>query len=376
MANRKLQTTAKKTTMVALSLILLLILLATILVAGPSLSSAANHRALVSPVNQQQVGIDLGQGWNLISIPVSPSSRAPASAFASIAGKLRSAWTYHGGTWLTYFPGGPAGLNTLTGVDETMGIWLEMISAGTLTVQGSSPASAQIPIAEGWALVGFPAADAMPVEVAMASLGGGYSSVWGYRAGQWIHYEPGGLVGASSAGSSSVGSLDSLVPTEGYWIQATRSGTLAVNNHASPPPGGTGVIAPGLSAFTIDGKGVTARDRLVAGVSSRPLFQGRLLPGRGPARLVVPEASLDLDVRVMEETGTLTIRTPRDLDPGTYTLLLDGQKVATFAVRGGADQGGDAGDRSLLLFVIAIVVAGVAGVSAFLYRYSAFRQRS
>lgn len=168
----------------------------------------------------------LVRGWNLISIPVSPANPTPAAVFASIADSLRAAWAYQAGAWLAYFPAAPAAVNNLAAVDETMGLWLEMDAARTLTVQGSLPDNPQIPIAAGWNLVGFPAAKAQPVETGLASLGDGYSAVWGYRDGQWVVYFPGAPPGMNS--------LDTLLPAEGYWIRATRSGTLTISDSTLP----------------------------------------------------------------------------------------------------------------------------------------------
>lgn len=196
-----------------LLLLPLLISLATVLV--------SSRPAPVSLAAEQKTGtISLAKGWNLISIPISLTDAAPAAVFASVSDKLAAAWGYQNNAWLGFFPGAPAEVNSLTAVDEKMGLWVEMKDAATLTVQGMSLAATQIPISEGWNLIGFPTLESQPVEAALAAIEGSYSAVWGYRRGGWVAHFPGA--------PADVNTMKKMTPTEGYWIQATAATILTV----------------------------------------------------------------------------------------------------------------------------------------------------
>ena len=133
-------------------------------------------------------------------------------------------------------------------------------------------------------------------------------------------------------------------------------------------PGDTSVIVPGLSALTIDGTGVTAPQSAVTGVSSQPLFTGKLTAGQGSATFEIPEAGLSFEVEVEEETGSFTVRAPQGLAAGTYTLLIDGETVATFDVSEAPAPGGDGDGFPLWIIIVLVIVALL--VSAFFYRRS------
>ena len=80
--------------------------------------------------------IDLVVGWNLISIPETPSSSATEDLLSDIIANVQTVWAYDAATGLwSYFttiPGAPQG--DLTEMTECKAYWVEMTASNTLTI--------------------------------------------------------------------------------------------------------------------------------------------------------------------------------------------------------------------------------------------------
>ena len=109
--------------------------------------------------------VTLVPGWNLVSFNVHPTNTTIAAVLSSISSKydLIYAWDATGahsssGNWLKA-DNVSASPDSLTDLNEAMGFWIHMNSAGTLNVTGSMPTTSGISIwdnAGGWNLVGYP----------------------------------------------------------------------------------------------------------------------------------------------------------------------------------------------------------------------------
>jgi len=176
----------------------------------------------------QTAEIVLLEGWNLVSLPVAPDSTDPAVLFAPVADSLALVyfWDTPAGNWKTYSPSIPPGANTLTAVDERMGLWVKMNSAATLAVSGQRPGTTQIPLHIGWNMVGFPASGPREPAAAIAAIADKVSTVLGYESetpeNPWRRYRP--------AGPAFANDLQSLQPGQGYWILATEAVMWEVAN--------------------------------------------------------------------------------------------------------------------------------------------------
>ena len=135
-------------------------------------------------------------GWNLVSIPETPTDTAPAAVLASIAGSYDLVYAYRAcdGTdpWKLYDPNAPVA-GDLAAIDNTVGLWIHMTAADTLTVSGIVPASTAIQLCPGWNLIGYPWAQPVPVAGALNSIAGKYTRVFAYdfadTADPWAVYE-------------------------------------------------------------------------------------------------------------------------------------------------------------------------------------------
>ena len=146
----------------------------------------ARKKGLASPQAQlQSFNISLAAGWNLISIPLVPADTAPTSVFSSASGNYSRVQAYNNcdvaDPWKEFDPGNP-GAADLTALDPKIGFWINVTSATTLAVNGSSQPNTNIPLCTGWNLIGYPLSVALPVTTALASIAGKYSRVYGYDA--------------------------------------------------------------------------------------------------------------------------------------------------------------------------------------------------
>ena len=133
-------------------------------------------------------GIPLSPGWNLISLPVQPTDIAASAVLAGIAGALRVVWAYPNQSWEFYDPNDPEG-STLTTLEAGMGYWVEMTTANTLSLSGSTPSSS-LSLLAGWNLVGYSGASCAAVTSALSSIASTIQVSWGYPGQAWKVYDP------------------------------------------------------------------------------------------------------------------------------------------------------------------------------------------
>ncbi|MBN1656949.1 MAG: right-handed parallel beta-helix repeat-containing protein [Anaerolineae bacterium] len=176
----------------------------------------------------QTGGIYLLSGWNLVAWPRLSSDMHLASVLAPAAGMYDTALAFAPSTpddpWRGYRPGTATYLNDLAVIDPTMGLWVHATDNVLLPFTGTPPLTAEIPLHQGWNLVGFPIRHTRAISDVLAPIDGFYSTVYGYQAGiptgSWSSYE----VGESDS------DLLSLDPGRGYWLLATQSCTLPITN--------------------------------------------------------------------------------------------------------------------------------------------------
>lgn len=177
--------------------------------------------------------IPLLPGWNLISIPQEQVDTDPATVLASIAGSYSRVYAYDNcdtvDPWKIYDPNDLAG-SDLTAIDNTMGLWVEMASAASLSISGSVPSSTDIPLCTGWNLIGYPVEQELLVAGALNSIDGRYDRLFGYEVSDIDDYWEVHSVGFPDYAND----LQLMKPTRGYWIRATENATLTLAGPPSP----------------------------------------------------------------------------------------------------------------------------------------------
>ena len=172
--------------------------------------------------------IDLVAGWNLVSFNVSPVSTAIEDVLESIDGKYNLVYAWDasatGNAWMKYDPSAGFG-NSLTDLDETMGFWVNMTEAATLSVSGIAEAGTTIEFytdAGGWNLVGWPAILSDELPDALTAIEDDYTLVIAYHTNDvsdfWKVFDPDAPTYAND--------LTEMAPGWGYWIFVTNDTEL------------------------------------------------------------------------------------------------------------------------------------------------------
>jgi hypothetical protein len=160
--------------------------------------------------------VHLSPGWNLVSLPLRPQPEATPSVLASVESSYDVVYGWDAGRYLSFFGGG----GSLHRLDETMGFWIRMKDEANLSVVGEAPGPVQIPLVEGWNLIGYPWRTPLPPQEALASIDGNYDIVyaWNPASGSWLSYAPG----------LGHGTLMEMDPGQGYWLHASRDCVLTI----------------------------------------------------------------------------------------------------------------------------------------------------
>jgi hypothetical protein len=162
--------------------------------------------------------VRLSPGWNLVSLPLRPQPADTASVLSSVEGGYDAAygWDESAGSYLSFF--GAEG--SLERLGETVGFWIRVKDEASLSVVGEPPGAVQIPLVEGWNLIGYPWRTPMPPGEALSSIDGNYDIVYGWDAssGSWLSYAPG----------LGHGTLEEMGPGRGYWVRASRDCVLTI----------------------------------------------------------------------------------------------------------------------------------------------------
>ncbi|NPV42289.1 MAG: tandem-95 repeat protein [Anaerolineae bacterium] len=194
-------------------------------------ADASSEDYLATPYGTQE--IDLNEGWNLVSFRVHPTSTDIEDVLASIEGNYSLVYAWDASepenSWLKYDPSAEPFANSLTDLDESMGFWIEMATADTLSISGTLPSATNIPLltaAGGWNLAGYPSTTNGPLPETLSAHGVGtaFSLVYTYNnadAGDpWKMYD--------LTGSSYANDLADLTSGHGYWIHVSSDATWNV----------------------------------------------------------------------------------------------------------------------------------------------------
>lgn len=161
----------------------------------------------------------LFEGWNLISLPLTPVDPSNGVVLADILDDVNSVWTFDGEakTWSSYSPGAPSNLVEM--VDD-QGYWIKMTEDATLTLRGEYVYTGELALFEGWNFIGLPLTPEDPsIEVVLADILDNVIFVWAFdgETKTWSVYSP----GAPS-------DLTEIVEGRGYWIKMKADANLTI----------------------------------------------------------------------------------------------------------------------------------------------------
>jgi len=139
--------------------------------------------------------INLLTGWNLISFPINLTNKLVKDVFRNI--NFESIFSY--GSWLYYFNESEHNFNI---INESKGYWVNSLGDQILTIEGTEFESPEIPLKEGWNLVGYPYLEEKDVSDLFENKG-----IYSYN-GDWSSYIP----------NRTFNSLTTMKPGSGYLV--------------------------------------------------------------------------------------------------------------------------------------------------------------
>ena len=189
-------------------------------------NNSATFLINVSSPSTGTISIPLVSDWNLVSIPLHPDNTAIADLLSSIEGNYELVYAFDCSTksWKIYDPSNPPFANTLSKIDEKMGLWIKMTAGDTLVIHGSEPNSSTIPLCTEWSLIGYPSRQNREVSEALNPIAGAYTLVYAYDAANasWKKFDPNDPPFANS--------LEQMQPGWGYWIKANQNTNWTIAN--------------------------------------------------------------------------------------------------------------------------------------------------
>jgi hypothetical protein len=214
---------------------------------------------------QSTQSMPLQPGWQLVSLPVVPGNTSPSAVLASITSQLQEAQAFDGcsGTPTRVFDPTASSGNTLSSIDQSMGVWIKMTTPANLTLSGTAPTTTTIHLCSGLNLVGYPLATELPPTTVLAPIAGKFSRVYGYNASQpddpWEIFD--------TSVPDFANTLRTMKPGRGYYVLATQDTTLTLTV-AAPPTGS-------FSGLT-EGQTITERTAISGTVTSSALASWQL----------------------------------------------------------------------------------------------------
>jgi hypothetical protein len=174
---------------------------------------AVNPPAGWTDIEDVNYTLNLKKGWNLISLPVTPENTTLAAVMSPVEGKYIDVAAWDGGwEYRSYAYGDWFG--TLDSIEPKKGYWVNMKENANLIVHGQAINAFNITLHGGWNLIGWPSTQAMPVE----NLTVGYVDLATWDGG-WIY--------RSYAYGDWFGTLSSIEPGKGYWLNIPQGSELA-----------------------------------------------------------------------------------------------------------------------------------------------------
>ncbi|UCG70820.1 MAG: right-handed parallel beta-helix repeat-containing protein [Thermoplasmata archaeon] len=128
---------------------------------GNEITSMALSKEVIIVLGGMKFDIPLFEGWNMISVPLNMTDTTLENVLSDLGSNYRAVQWYNVNDivdlWKHYHID-KMGMNDLTNIDRSMGIWILMKSDDTLTVAGSVPvpSTTDIQLKTGWNLVGYP----------------------------------------------------------------------------------------------------------------------------------------------------------------------------------------------------------------------------
>jgi len=159
---------------------------------------------------------DLVEGWNLVSLPLTPLvDNSTSAVLSSMSGKYDAVYSYNAAT--KQFE------DVMTGtMDPDIGYFVHVTSAGTWTYTGTPYTDMSVPLEPGLNMVGWLNCS-KPIDNALSSIAGNYWYVarWNATSQKFETYNP--------VAPSEFNDFNTMERGEGYFISMKGAGTLTAS---------------------------------------------------------------------------------------------------------------------------------------------------
>ena len=180
--------------------------------------------------NNKNCSVTLVNGWNLVSMPCSPSNKTLDYSLASMNGGYVSMHWYDpnddGDHWKSYNPSMPSWVvQDLGNISIQDGYWLYINKSPSIvwSLQGNITLPTYVYLYNGWNLAGYPSNETKNVTLALQTINTSVSSIHMYNASDtndpWKVYNP--------SLDPSFNDLTMLNPFFGYWMNITTNQSSA-----------------------------------------------------------------------------------------------------------------------------------------------------
>jgi hypothetical protein len=188
-------------------------------------------------VGESPPGLNLNQGWNLLSLNVSPDDSSVEVVFSEIVDNVASVWKWEAGNWAVHLPSATVsqfvdyvtskGFSVLSTITPGEGFWVNSNKAQTLNVTGTQPSDPSSSLTKGWNLIGLKSDEAKSIDDVVSGNETNITSIWKWQDGKWAVYLPGqDDGGAAYAENKGFTMFENIKPGEGFWVNATQETTL------------------------------------------------------------------------------------------------------------------------------------------------------
>lgn len=157
--------------------------------------------------------LSLIEGWNLISIPVEINDWILPAPFSSIIGNYSNVFGFINGNWVELMDNDE--------INETMGLWINMLQNGTLVVIGSlSKSPINFNLNQGYNLIGYPTLNESNVSYVFGNVSD-LINIFSYENDVWYSYFP--------LKNKQLNTLKKIKPGYGYWVKVKNDTTWIFN---------------------------------------------------------------------------------------------------------------------------------------------------
>ena len=180
------------------------------------ISKDTNGLGSASPTQGAKIARHFTTGSHLVSIPLNLSTDDLSTVLGTL--DYNVAWWYDPTDtldhWKSHNPS--KSFNEFDKYNRTMAIWVDVASGSYLTLAGMLPNSTDIPIYDGWNLIGYPSLYSKKVAAALSAI-------------SWERVEGFGETSPPQF-LELLGDDDRMEGFKGYWVKASSPGMLTITN--------------------------------------------------------------------------------------------------------------------------------------------------